>query len=74
MEQDVKVGAAGSVAVSEAIAGESLKGMMPIGPLKVSIDIELDNVALIDLVAKRLPGGLAHEAVIALKAELFPAA
>lgn len=74
MEQDVKVGAAGEVKASEALSGESLKGQLPMGPLTVSLDIELDNAKLLALVATRLPGGLAHDAAVALQKALFPSA
>lgn len=74
MEQDIKVGAAGSVHAKEEIAGESLKGSLPVGPLSVAIEIEIDNAKLLALVASKVPGGLAHDAVIALQKALFPSA
>lgn len=74
MEQDIKVGAAGSVAVTEAVAGESLKGSLPIGPLKISLDVEVDNAGLLALVAAKLPGGMAHDIAVNLQKVLFPVA
>jgi len=74
MEQDLKVGASGSVAISESIAGESLKGSLPIGPLNISMDIEVDNAGLVALVASKLPGGMAHDIVVSLQKTLFPSA
>lgn len=74
MEQDVKLGSVGDAKLSESQAGESATASVLVGPLKVSVAVELDNKALLELVASKVPGGLAHEAVVALEKVLFPSA
>lgn len=72
-EQDVKIGSVGSASLSEAIAGESASASVQLGPVKVQLVASIDNAALVALVASKLPGGVAHDIVVALQNALFPA-
>jgi hypothetical protein len=72
MEKDVKIGSLGDVDVQAGLASEKAAGSVVLGPLKISLVAELDNRALLELVASKVPGGFSHEAVIALEKLLFP--
>lgn len=72
MEKDVKLGSVGDVDVQAGLAEEKVQGSVALGPLKISLVAELDNRALLALVASKVPGGFSHDAVIALEKLLFP--
>lgn len=72
MEQDVKVGAAGDVKIDENLVGESLKGSIPLGPMVVSLDVEVDNAKLLAYLAAKVPGGMLHQGIVLLQQDLFP--
>lgn len=74
MEQDVKVGSAGDVKVSEGLAGETASGSLAIGPLELDITAKLDNAKVLALLAKSVPGGMLHQGIVLLQQDLFPAA
>jgi hypothetical protein len=73
-KMDQKIGSVGTASETASVAGEKAQAQMNVGPLKVAVSVELDNRALIELVASKVPGGAAHDVVIGLEAVLFPAA
>jgi len=72
MEKDIKLGTVGDVDVSAAMQSEQAKASVNVGPLKVSLVAELDNRAALDYLASKVPGGFAHDAIVALEKILFP--
>jgi len=74
MEKDVKLGSVGDVDVKADLPEEKASATIAIGPFKLSLVAELDNRALLEYVASKVPGGFAHDAVVALEAALFPVA
>lgn len=72
IDKEQKIGSIGDAKVHADIKGESAQADVLVGPIKLSLSAQIDNRALLDLVASKVPGGLAHDAVIALEKLLFP--
>jgi len=72
MEKDVKLGSVGDVDAQASLAGESVKGSVALGPIKVALSAQLSNRDALDYLAKQVPGGWEHDAIIALEKVLFP--
>lgn len=73
MEKDVKIGSVGDVDVSADLKEVKAAGSVVLGPLKVSLVAEMDDRAVLDYLASKVPGGWAHDAIVALEKVLFPA-
>lgn len=74
MEKDLPLGSVGDVDLQASKDSESAAGSVKLGPFEVELKAKLSNRALLELAASRVPGGLAHDAIVALEAALFPPA
>lgn len=73
MEKDLKIGSVGDAELSAAKEGEKAQASVNVGPFKVSLVAELDNRKALEALASKLPGGMLHDAAIAMEKALFPA-
>lgn len=60
MEQQGNIGSVGSESVEATVASEKATAQVALGPVKISLAVEIDNKALLDLLVSRLPAGVAQ--------------